>query len=271
MYAGFGVAVTLIEHNPQLLPSEDAWLGRALAEALRSWGVDVRSGTQVLSTSPSDTSARLDLSDGASIEVGRILVATGRQPNVDDLGLENLGVTPESAGIAVDEQCRVVGAARVWAAGDVTGIAPFTHVANYQGQVVAANIRGELRRADYRAIPRVVYTEPPVAAVGKTLQDRQVDADEVLVESFAFGDTVRAHIDGNDFGEIQLISDRTSGLIVGAGAIGAAADELINVAALAIRADVSTSLLAEAVRPFPTSSEVYNQPADLLAIRLLTS
>src|SRR5437660_1093138 len=111
--------------------------------------------------------AAVFLNDGTRLTATRLVVATGRSPRTEGLGLETLNIRPGGGGfLEVDERCRVRGQAHVWAAGDITGVALYTHAAKYQGRVIAANLLGREARADYRAIPRGVYTEPAVACVG---------------------------------------------------------------------------------------------------------
>jgi dihydrolipoamide dehydrogenase len=165
VHARFGAEVVLVDPGEQLLGREEPSVARLLQAALRDDGVDVRLGVEVDRFEPSEGGARCHLSDGSTVQVERVLAATGRAPWTDGIGLEVLGIEPGEQGqLVVDDRCRV--AEHVWAAGDVTGIAPYTHTANYQARIVAANLLGEDRTADYRAIPRAVYTEPAVASVG---------------------------------------------------------------------------------------------------------
>ena len=268
IYASFGSAVTLIQAAGQLLPAEDRWVSDALCAGLGALGVDVRLGTEVTAASPGAAGAVLQLSGGGRLEVERVLVTTGRAPNTADLGLEHLGVEPGSGALAVDDRGRVAGCEGVWAAGDVTGEAPFTHTATYQSRLVADNLAGRARRGDLRAVPRLVYTDPPVAAVGLTERGAAEEGREVAVEAVALGEVARAATDGDETGELRVLADPASGAVVGAAAVGPGADELINQAVLAMRAGVHVAVFADAVRPFPTYSEAYDQPLGALAARL---
>ena len=268
IYAGFGVAVTLIESSDRLVDKEEPFVSDILASALAADGVDVRTGSRLESCRPTAGGAELCLSDGAPVVVDRVLVATGRQPNVEDIGLDTIGVVPGTGGIEVDASCRVVGAEHVWAAGDVTGVAPYTHTANYQSRIVAAGLRGEKRVADYRAIPRAVYTSPTVAAVGLTEADARDQGRAVVAEEMALDQTARAATDGTGRGRLLLLADRDRHVLIGASAVGPGADEWIGEATLAIRAEVPVSVLADVVHPFPTHAEAYEPPLRRLAAAL---
>ena len=167
-FAAFGARVTLLQAGPRLLADEEPAVADALADALGRGGVDVRLDAEAEEVRAAAGGVRVRGAGGLDVTAERLLVATGRAPRVADLGLEALGVAAGADGLAVDARGRVVGQAHVWAAGDVTGVAPYTHAANYQAEVIADNLLGRARAADYRAIPRVVFTDPPVAAVGLT-------------------------------------------------------------------------------------------------------
>lgn len=264
VYARFGVEVTLVESGGQLLSGEDRNVADALASVLAEDGIDVRLGTRVVAASPGAFAARLHLDDGQSLDVERVLVAVGRTPNTAGIGLESLGLTVDGKGLPIDERCRVQGLEHVWAAGDVTAIVPYTHGANYQAKVVAANVFGKGMIADYRAIPRAVYTEPAVASVGIdhiVADERGIDT---ICSAVDLTGTARAGSDGEGHGLLLLTADRTRRVLVGAAAIGAHADEWIGQATLAIHADVPLSVLAELVHPFPTYGEAYGPAVEKL-------
>jgi dihydrolipoamide dehydrogenase len=252
-YSAFGVAVTLVETEDRLLANEPERVGDVLAEALRGNGVDVRTGVAAERAAPRGGRAVLTLSDGSEVVADRVLLATGRAPDIEGLGLDALGITE----VEVDARCAV--AEHVWAAGDVTGVAPFTHTAAYQAEVVAANILGEARYADYGAIPRAVYTDPAVACVG---------GDGDLTAEVDLGDVARAQAEGSGPGWLRLTADKASGLLTGAAVVGPHADEMLGFATLAIRARVPVRLLADVVQPFPTFSEAYGTALRDLAERL---
>ena len=167
VYASFGSQVTLVEAEPALLPGEPAFAGEILAAALRRAGAEVRLGSRATKAERTSEGLTLALEDGTRIDADRLLLATGRRPRLGGLGLDALGieVTPGMA-LPTTTRCEVAGAGgQVWAAGDVTGTT-FSHASHYQAGVVAANILGQHREADYSAIPRCVFTTPSVFAVG---------------------------------------------------------------------------------------------------------
>jgi pyruvate/2-oxoglutarate dehydrogenase complex dihydrolipoamide dehydrogenase (E3) component len=269
VYATFGTEVILVQSASHLLAPEEAFLGQILSGVFVHQGVEVRLNTDAQAARQSGRGALVELSDGTAVEVERVLLAAGRTPWVDDIGLESLGLEPTQDGLAVDEACRVLGTEHVWAAGDVTGIVPFTHTANYQARVLVTNLRGEAAKADYRAIPRTVFTDPPVAAVGMTLVDAEAAGIDVATAAMDLAKTARAGSDGTKIGRLQLVADRARGVLVGAAAIGPRVDESIGEAALAIRAEVPLDTLAEVVHSFPTYSEAYEPPLRVLAAKLV--
>src|SRR5580704_7767850 len=164
VYASFGSQVTLVEAEPRLLPGEPAFAGEILAAALRRAGAEIYLGSRATKAERTPDGLTLALADGTRIDADRLLLATGRRPRLGGLGLDALGlqVTP-GAPLPTTTRCEVTGVNRVWAAGDVTGTT-HTHASRYQASVVAANILGQHREADYSALPRCVFTTPSVFA-----------------------------------------------------------------------------------------------------------
>ncbi len=268
VYARFGVEVTLVEAAPRVVPNEEPAVGDHLGAALEASGVRLRLGTKVVGAEPGPRGAELRLDDGAVVVGARVLVAVGRRPNVDDLGLEHLGVEPRPGGLALDQRCHVVGQAHVWAAGDVTGVGPYTHTANYQARVIVANLLGRDAVADYRAIPRAVYTDPPVAGVGLTEASAVEQGLDVVTAAFDVSNTARAASEGSTGGCLVLVADRRRRVLVGASAVGLHADSWIGQALVAVRAEVPLATLLEVVQPFPTFGEAYFPALQELATQL---
>ncbi len=267
LHVRFGVRVTLVEAGPQVAGKEEPSIAGLLAQVLRDDGVDVRLGVEVQRAELTEAGlARVHLSDGTTAEADRVLVAVGRKPTTDGLGLDLLGIEPEDSGaLAVDAHCRVVGQRHVWAAGDVTGTAPFTHTANYQARVVSDNLLGRERAADYRAVPRAVYTEPAVASVGMTEEQAREQGIDAVTAVMDVGEVARSASEGGAGGRLVLTADREAGVLIGAAALGPRADEWLSEATLAIRARVPLAVLADVIHAFPTFGEAYEPPLRELA------
>jgi dihydrolipoamide dehydrogenase len=250
---------------------EQPQVAERLARVLARDGIDIRLDTTVLTVESSDRGARARLSDGTSVDVERMILATGRHPTTDSLGLHALDIEVDDRGaIVVDNHCRVGGHHHVWAAGDVTGIAPFTHTANYQARVIVDNLLGGDRSASYVAIPRAIYTDPPVASVGRNAGPDDTEGD-LITATMDVDQTARAAIDGPSGGILVLTADRALWVLVGAAAIGPKADEWLAEASLAIRAQISLTVLADVVHAFPTYGEAFEPALRDLAAQRLTS
>jgi pyruvate/2-oxoglutarate dehydrogenase complex dihydrolipoamide dehydrogenase (E3) component len=267
--ARFGARVTLVQRAPRLIPAEEPAIAEVLAEVFRQEGIDVRLGARAVRVELRTEAARLALEDGTQLTAQKLVVAVGQVPRLDGLGLESLGIQPDREGfLQIDDRCRVRGHERVWAAGDITGIAGFTHTATYHGRVIAANLLGRATRADHRAIPRGVYTEPAVACVGLSSSRARERGYDAVSASMEIGHTARAAATGSKAGRLVLVADRRRRALLGAAAIGPHAEEWIGEAVLAIRAEVAIDVLADLVHPFPTFSEAYEPPLRELAEKM---
>ena len=191
---------------------------------------------------------RVHLDAGGELDAERLLVATGRSPNVDDLGLDAVGVELTARGVSVDERMRA--ADGVYAIGDVAGVALLTHVGKYQARVAAANIAGRDRVADYRAIPSAVFTDPQVASVGRTGGDDLVTASYEIA-----GGRLSTYERPRRNGLVKLAADRDRRVLVGAVAVGPEAGEWLGQLTLAVRAQVPIDVLLDTIQPYPTFSE----------------
>ena len=246
-----GGEVVLIERGEHLLPREPRPLGEALAEVLRGDGVELVFGARAAAARREGDDYVLELDDGRAPRGDRLLVATGRRPRVAGLGLETAGIQPDPRGIPVDARLRV--ADRLWAIGDVTGIWPLTHVGKYQAEVVAANILGEPREANYEAVPRVVFTDPQAAAVGSA--DGPFSATAALADVAKTATWTRAYARSHGFLTLHSDGER----LTGAYALGPEAGEWLQQATLAIRARIPLQVLRDTIQPFPTFSEIFVQ------------
>jgi pyruvate/2-oxoglutarate dehydrogenase complex dihydrolipoamide dehydrogenase (E3) component len=243
-----GAEVALAEGAAHVLAREPAPLGEALGEVLRRDGIELLLGVQATAARRDGADYVLTLEGGRELRGDRLLVATGRRPRVP-AGLDTVGVTPGPHGIPVDAHLRA--GERLWAIGDVTGVRLLTHVGKYQGEVVAANILGEPREADYQAIPDVVYTDPQAASVGAT--QAPFSATAPVSEVAKMETYTRAYARSNGF--LTLLSDGER--LTGASALGPEAGEWLQQATLAIRAGVPLDVLRDTIQPFPTFSEIY--------------
>ena len=244
-----GGEVAVVEAAGRLLAHEAAPLGEALGDVLRGDGVELLLGVQATAARREGGDYVLALDDGREVRGDHLLVATGRRPRVDGIGLDTVGIQADRHGIPVDTNLRV--ADGLWAIGDVTGVRLLTHVGKYQGEVVAANILGEARQASYEAIPDVVYTDPQAASVGAT--EATFSATTSLSEVAKTATYTHAYAHSNGF--LNLLSD--GDLLTGAYALGPEAGEWLQQATLAIRARVPLSVLRDTIQPFPTFSEIY--------------
>jgi dihydrolipoamide dehydrogenase len=252
-----GGEVVLVEAGKHVLGHEPAALGEALGVALRRDGIELELGVQATSASREGEDFVLGVEGGRELRGDHLLVATGRRPRVEGIGLETVGITPEPRGVPVDSQMRA--GKRLWAIGDVTGILHLTHVGEYQGEVAAANILGEPREAHYEAVPRVVYTDPQAAAVGAT--EAEFTATAQLSEIARTATYDHAYTETNGF--LTLLSDGER--LTGAYALGPEAGEWLQQATLAIRARVALDVLRDTIQPFPSFSEIH--AAALKALR----
>ena len=244
-----GGEVALAEGAGHVLAREPAPLGDALGEVLRRDGIELHLGVHATAARRDGADYVLTLDDGRELRGDRLLVATGRRPRVEGIGLETAGVQAGPRGIPVNARLRA--GERLWAIGDATGIRLLTHVGKYQGEVVAANILGEPREASYEAVPDVVYTDPQAAAVGAT--EAEFSATALVSEVAKTATYTQRYAESNGF--LALLSDGER--LTGAYALGPEAGEWLQQATLAIRARVPLTVLRDVIQPFPTFSEIY--------------
>jgi pyruvate/2-oxoglutarate dehydrogenase complex dihydrolipoamide dehydrogenase (E3) component len=258
-YARLGARVTLVPGGEHLLPLVDPEAADILAAAFEEEGIEIRYGAKATRVEGGDGAPfRVELEGQAPVEAEQLLVATGRKPNVEGFGLERLGITIGRKGIEVDDG--LAAGEGVWAAGDVTGRALFTHVGKYQGRIAAANVAGKDARADYRAIPASIFTDPQVALAGDTSGEGAITSSWRL-ESVSRTATYQRP---KKAGLVKLYADPERRVLVGATAVGPEAGEWIGQLTLAIRAEVPVDVLRDTIQPFPTFSEaVYFAARDL--------
>ena len=253
----FGAEVTIVQSADRLLNREDPRVGELTKGYLEAEGIDVRLNAKATRARKDGRTTVVTVDDGSEIATDVVVLGTGRQPRVADIGLETVGVEPAGSGLAVDERCSVTDG--VWGIGDVTGVMPFTHVAMYQGRVVADNILGRPRTANYNGIPRVVFADPEVAAVGLHTQQARDRGLDVVSSELALAEAIARPwtYEKDPRGHLGLVADRQAGVLVGAWAVAAQASEWIHQAAQAIRAEIPIATLLDGVAQFPTYSEAY--------------
>jgi len=244
-----GGEVTIVDTADHLLSREAAALGEGLGEVLRAEGIELHLGRSAVAAERVGDDYVVQLDDGTKLDGDHLLVATGRRPRMHDVGLESVGIDTQARAIPVDRQLRA--GERLWAVGDATGIWQLTHVGKYQGEVVADNILGKTRQANYEAVPRVVFTDPQAAAVGAT--EGRFSGTALLREIAKTETYTRAYATNNGF--LTLISDGDR--LTGAHALGPEAGEWLQQATVAIRARVPLDILRDTIQPFPTFSEIY--------------
>lgn len=244
-YARMGSRVTIVEQGPRLLGRIHEDAGSLLADIFRSEGIDLRLDSGIDLVEPG---ARVTLTDGSTIDAERILVATGRTPHVQGLGLETLGVSVGPHGIAVDARLRA--ADNVWAIGDVTGVALFTHLGKYQARVAAGDMTGHNRTADYRAIPAGIFTDPEVGTVGRTDGDDHVSARYDLT-----GGRLTTYERPKRAAFVRLFANPEEHILTGAVVVGPQAAEWLGQLTLAVRTATPIDVLLDTIQPYPTFSE----------------
>lgn len=252
----FGAHVTLVERSATLLAREEPRVGQLLTEQMRTEGIDVRTGATAAAARRDGPDTVLTLADGTELSCDVVVVGTGRTPRTTNLGVDTAGVTLGQRGeIVVDEHCRA--AAGVWAIGDVTAAMPFTHVAMYQARIATDAILGRPHPATYHGIPRVVFTDPEVAAVGLTHAQATAQGLSVTTTELDLAAAIArpSTYEQNPTGHLGLLADPHHGVLLGAWAVAPMAGEWNHPAALAIRAQIPIETLLDQVAQFPTYSE----------------
>ncbi|MEO3753387.1 NAD(P)/FAD-dependent oxidoreductase [Streptomyces sp. B6B3] len=252
VFARFGTRVTVVESGDHLLHMEEPEAGALVGDALRADGVTVHTGARAERVTHSDDGFTMSLTGGAEVAGERLLVATGRDPGLDRLGLETVGLDPAARSVPTDGQLRAGDG--LWAIGDVTGHGAFTHVAMYQAEIAVRDLLGEPGPpADYRAVPRVTFTDPEVGAVGLTEAQARERIRDVRTGLAKLPATSRGwiHKAGNE-GFLKLVADADRGVLVGATSAGPTGGETLYGLVVAVQAEVPVARLRHAIFAFPT-------------------
>jgi pyruvate/2-oxoglutarate dehydrogenase complex dihydrolipoamide dehydrogenase (E3) component len=258
-FASLGGRVVVVEAQDRLIPTEESFASEELSQALSDRGVELRLGSHAEAVSRDDGLVRVRLSDGSSVEGDELLVAAGRHPLTDDLGLETVGLTPGES-IEVDDRFQVPGRSWLYAIGDVNGRSLLTHIGKYQAHVVSEVLAGHATDgvALSPGVPRVIFTEPQVAAVGLTLQAALDEGRNARAYDAPTSGTAGASFHGrNTPGTARIVVDETQGVIIGTTFTGVDVAEWLQAASIAIVGRVPIERLWQAIPAFPTRSEVW--------------
>ncbi len=255
-----GSEVTLVEAGEHVLAHEEPFAGEQVQEALRAYGVDVRTGRRAESVARDGDSVSVTLDDGVALTADELLVALGRTPRTGDIGLETVGLQPGES-IETDQHLHVPDEPWLYAVGDVNGRALLTHQGKYQARIAADHICGRANASVVyggKLSPRVVFTEPQVASVGYTLAAAQEAGVDARALDADVNDTAGASFFGNGVaGRARLVVDENRRVLVGATFTGADVADFLHAATIAIVGDVPVDRLWHAVPSFPTRSEVW--------------
>jgi pyruvate/2-oxoglutarate dehydrogenase complex dihydrolipoamide dehydrogenase (E3) component len=252
-----GASVTIVEKYDRILSKVDREAGTLLGERFREEGIDIRTEVEAERVEAVGDGLRLHLTSGEKLEAERLLVAIGRRPNIEGFGFEELDVEITRRGVTVDDRLRAGDG--IWAIGDVAGVGLLTHLGKYQARVAAANIAGDDRVADYRAIPASVFTDPQVASVGTTQGDNLVTARYAIT-----GGRLSTYERPRRAGLIKVAADPERRVLVGAVAVGPEAGEWLGQITLAVRSETPLEILLDTIQPYPTFSEaIFNALLEL--------
>jgi pyruvate/2-oxoglutarate dehydrogenase complex dihydrolipoamide dehydrogenase (E3) component len=246
--------VTVLEAGPSLVGPEEPEAGALLAEAFGDEGIDVRTGLTIESVHHDGHRFAVSLGAGEPVVSERLLVATGRRPDLAQLNVVSLGLDQSARTIPVDDHMRVEGTEGVWAVGDAVGHGAFTHMSMYQADIVVNDILGhQVVPADYRAVPRVTFTDPEIGSVGLSEREARHEGIQVRVGTASIAESTRGwiHKVGNQ-GFIKLIEDSERGVLVGATSAGPAGGEVLGLLTLAVHAAVPTTELRHMIYAYPT-------------------
>ncbi len=258
-WSAFGARVAIVEALERLIAREEPSASEQLRESLEGRGVAVHTGVPATHVARSDDRVTITLETETEIAGERLLVAIGRKPHTDELGLETVGLEPGKT-VAVDEQLRVPGFDWLYAIGDVNGRSLLTHSGKYQARIAADNILGEkaILRGEAKTAPRVIFTDPQIAAVGHTVasaREEGLPAEAIDVETSA--NAGGSFYGRNAPGTTRFVVDTEREVLVGVTFVGAEIADFLQAATIAVKAEVPLRALAHAVAPFPTRSEIW--------------
>ncbi len=254
VFSRFGAEVAVLEAGPRLVGPEEPEAGELLAEVFASEGIDARTGVSLGSVEHNGRRFTVAVDGGDPLVADRLLVATGRRADLAGLGVSSVGLDESARALPVDDHLRVEGVDRTWGIGDATGKGAFTHVSMYQADIVVNDVLGRpVVPADYRAVPRVTFTDPEIGSVGLSERDARQQGLDVRVGRAPLPSSTRGwiHKAGNQ-GFIKLVEDAGRGVLVGATSAGPWGGEVLGLLSLAVHAEVLTTTLRHMIYAYPT-------------------
>lgn len=253
VFSRFGAAVTIVQHADRLVPADEPEAGDLLASTFEAEGITVRTGLGAARVSFETNGFVVKLDNGEVLHADRMLVAAGRRTDLAKLGVAAAGLDESARGIEVDERMRA--ASKLWAVGDITGKGAFTHMSMYQARIAAADILGEddAEVADYRAVPRVTFTDPEIGSVGLSEAAARQQGIAVRTGVSQIPSSSRGYIHklGNE-GFVKLVEDAERGVLIGATSAGPNGGEVLGALVVAVHAEVPTKLLSQMIYAYPT-------------------
>jgi dihydrolipoamide dehydrogenase len=261
IFSAFGTEVTIVEQLPALLARTDRQSVREVEKTLKEQGVTIHAATSVEGLDVAEGRVTARLSGDREISVEKVLVAVGRVPNTEGLGLEEAGIRIEKGAVVVDEGMRT-SVEKVFAIGDVTNIIQLAHVASYQAGIAVTNALGGKARADYRVVPSTIFTLPEIGQVGLTEEDCKKKGLDVEVGRYAYQASSKALCDGEPRGSVKVVAEKGGGRILGASIVGEEASALIAEVAVAMQQQMSATRLGEVIHAHPTLPEMIMEAAE---------
>ncbi len=263
IYSNLGVDVKVVEYLDDILPGIDKEVTNEIAKIAKRSRIDVTTGAEVKEVSKTEKGYQVDYlkeEQEESLEVEKVLVATGRKPSFGGLDLEKIGIQTEDNAIKVDEYLQT-SVNNIYAVGDVTGKILLAHVASHQGITAAQNIMGEKKKMDYKAVPAAIFTDPEIATVGLTEEEVKEQNIDYQVGKFPFRANGKVKTMNERNGFIKIISKKDSGEILGSSIIGVHATDLIHELTLAVNKNMKIEDIIETIHAHPTTSEVIHEAA----------
>jgi pyruvate/2-oxoglutarate dehydrogenase complex dihydrolipoamide dehydrogenase (E3) component len=254
VFSRFGAQVSVADNAPVLVAAEEPETSQLLEEVFHREGITTRTGAKATAVDHADGHFRLTFENGDPLECDALLVAAGRRSDLSGLNVSSIGIDPSAGVLPVDDHMRVEGAPKMWAVGDVTGKGAFTHMSMYQADIVVNDVLGRpVDPADYRAVPRVTFTDPEIGSVGMTERDARQKGLSVRIAQSQVPQSTRGwiHKAGND-GFLKLVADADHQVLVGATSVGPWGGEVLGLLALAVHAEVPIHRLATMIYAYPT-------------------